>query len=223
MNTWHIAPTEDDAVGIAATAREIMAVVSGFRAALDRVDRIEPIWELSEKPSSVGRSVIQVRVTPEFFADFFNSSTGYRGMFRRGPRIGNATNAALVDVVRSRLSTALADTVDALLVRGGMQQPELDGRRAIPRSTFMRSLDPSLAKLWYCTAEVHASGGIRILPSGIESGAIDVGLPDKWAAIRLDDGDCIIEMKGAFVGSCGLFQIKDPEERARVLSTKGQA
>ena len=222
MNTWDVAPTEDDAVGIAAAAREIMALVSGFRAALDRVDCIEPIWELSENLPSVGRSVVQVRVTPEFFADFFNSSTGYRGMFRRGPRIGNATNAALVDVVRSTLSTVLADTVDACLVRGGTQL-ELIGRTGIPRSTFLRSFDPSLAKLWYCTAEVSASDGIRFLPFGIESGAIDLGLSEKWAAIRLDDGDCIIEVKGAFVWSCGLFQIKDPEVRARDLSMKGEA
>ena len=222
MSTWDIAPTEDDAVGIAAAASEIMALASGFRAALDRVDRIEPIWELSEQLPTVGRSVIQVRVTPEFFADFFNSASGYRGMFRRGPRTGSATNAALVDVHRSTLSTVLADTVDACLVRGGTQL-ELMGRTAIPRSTFLRSFDPSLAKLWYCTAEVSASDGIRFLPFGIESGAIDVGLTEKWAAIRQGKIDCFIEAKGAFIAPYGLFQFKDPEVRAQELSVKGQA
>jgi hypothetical protein len=222
MNTWDIVPAEDGAVGIAAAAREALALVSRFRAALNGLDRVQPIWELSEMLPSAGRSVIQVRVTPAFFADFFNSSSGYRGMFRRGPRVGSATNAALVDAVQSMLSTVLSETVDAHLVAGGMSRFEWIGRKEIPRSTFLRSLDPSLAKVWYSTTEVCASGEIRQLPSGIEGG-IDVGLLHEWAEIRQDKENCVIEVKGAFVGSCGLFQTKDPEERARELSAKGQA
>lgn len=87
----------------------------------------------------------------------------------------------------------------------------------------MRSLDPSLTKVWYSTAEIVPKGEIRLLPTGVSNQKIDVGLPDNWAEIFQNRHDCIVEVKGAFVGSCGLFQIKDPELRARTLSNKGEA
>ena len=220
MNTWDIATTTDSVLGIADVAREISALVSRFCAVLERAGTIEPIWELSKGFPSVGRSVVQVRVSPELFETFFNSSIGYRAMFRRGPRIGSATNAALVNAVQSTLLTALPETVDAHLTKVG---PEWIGRTAIPRATFLRSLDPSLAKVWYSTAQIGSKGGIRPLPFGVSDGKIDVGLPDHWAEIRQDAQDCIIEVKGAFVGSCGLFQFKDPELRAHTLWSRGEA
>jgi hypothetical protein len=88
---------------------------------------------------------------------------------------------------------------------------------------ILRSLDPSLAKVWYSTSEIGPTGEIRLLSTGMSDRKIDVGLPNHWVEICQDSNDCIIEVKGAFVGSCGLFQIKDPELRARTLSNKGEA
>lgn len=223
MNTWDITTTADEFFGIADVAREVSALVSNLCAALEQVVGIQPIWELSDQLPSVGRSLVQVRVTPELFETFFNSPIGYRAMFRRGPRTGSATNAALVDAVQSRLLAVLPETVDAHLIRNGSDGPERIGRTAIPRATFLRSLDPSLAKVWYSTAEVGLNGEIRRLPFGLSDAKIDVGLSYQWTEIRQDAQDCIIEVKGAFVGSCGLFQGKDPELRARTLWMKGQA
>ena len=186
MNTWDIATAADDVIGIADAALQISALVSRMRTALEQAGSIEPIWELTERLPSVGRSVVQVRVSPELFETFFNSSTGYRAMFRRGPRIGCATNAALIDAVQSTLSTSLPEAVDAHLIKAGSDRPECIGRTAIPRSTFLRSLDPSLAKVWYSTAEVGAKGAVRLLPSGVSGGKIDVGHPYHWAEIRQD-------------------------------------
>jgi hypothetical protein len=45
----------------------------------------------------------------------------------------------------------------------------------------------------------------------------------KWKRIEQDPGDSIIEIKGAFVGACGLFQLKDPEVRATGLWRTGGA
>jgi hypothetical protein len=220
MNTWGITTSADEVLGITDVAPAISALVSRLCVALGQVDPVEPIWELSERFASVGRSVVQVRVSQELFETFFNSSNGYRAMYRRGPRIGNATNAALVAAVQSMLSTSLSETVDAHVIKVG---PEWVGHTAIQRSTFLRSLDPSLAKVWYSTAEIRPTGEIRLLPTGISDRKIDVGLACHWAEIRQDASDCIIEVKGAFVGSCGLFQHKDPELRARTLSSKGEA
>ncbi len=220
MNTWAITTSPDEILGIAAVAREISALVSGLNAALEQAKAIEPIWELSDQFPLVGRAVVQVPVEAEFFATFFNSSAGYRAMFRRGPLIGNATNAALVSTVRSALMLSLADTANAHVIRTG---PEWIRREAISRATLVRSLDPSLAKVWYSTAEIRPKGEIRLLPTGVSDRKINVGLPHHWVEIYQDSDDCIIEVKGAFVGSCGLFQIKDPELRARTLSSKGEA
>ena len=214
---------DDDVRGIADVADEISTLVSSLRVALEQVGGINPIWELSDRVPSVGRSVVQIRVSAEFFEAFFNSSTGYRAMFRRGRRIGSLANSALVDAVQSMLVPSLPDMVDAHLIKGGLNGPEWAGCTAIPRSTFLRSLDPSLAKVWYSTAEVRSNGQIRGLPFGVSDEKIDVGLSYQWAEVRQDAEDCIIEVKGAFVGSCGLFQIKDPELLARTLSEKGEA
>lgn len=223
MNTWDIRTTADDVFGIADVAYKVSALVSSLCAALEQLRGIEPIWELSDQLPSVGRSVVQVPVTPELFETFFNSSIGYRAMFRRGPRIGSATNAALVDAVRSRLLASLPETVDAYLIKGGSDGPERIGHTALSRETFLRSLDPSLAKVWYSTAEIGLNGEIRRLPFGVSDGKIDVGLSSHWTEIHQDAQDCIIEVKGAFVGTWGLFQFKDPELRARTLWMKGEA
>jgi hypothetical protein len=223
MSAWNIQTAADEIRGIADVADEISTLVSSLCTALEHVGGIDPIWELSEQFPSVGRSVVQIGVGPRLFESFFNSSTGYRAMFRRGRRIGSLTNAALVDAMQSKLLAALPEMVDAHLIKPGLNGPEWIGRKAIPRPTFLRSLDPSLAKVWYSTTEIRSHGEIRPLPFGVSDEKIDVGLPHQWAAIRQDAEDCIIEVKGAFVGSCGLFQIKDPESRARTLSEKGEA
>jgi hypothetical protein len=222
MDTWHIATTRDDAFGIAAAAQEIASLASGLHSALELAGRRVPVRELCDNSQSVGRAVVQTRVRPEFFEQFFNSCRGYRAMFRRGRRIGGAANAALIDIVLSHLSHHLPESVETLLVRKVGDTLQLAGRATIDRSTFLRSLDPSLAKVWYATEEI-SSKDIRWLSSGLSESKIDVGLEHTWTKIQQDPGDCIIEVKGAFVGSCGLFQVKDPEVRATGLSTTGGA
>jgi len=220
MNRWGITTSADEVIGIAENAVAISALVSQVSLALKDAESIEPIWETSDKSASVGRAVLQFRVRSDLFEAFFNSSTGYRAMYRRGPRIGSATNAALVASVNELLSGTLAETMAVHVVEFG---PKWKGRTTVSRSGFLRSLDPSLAKLWYSTAEVRSTGEIRLLPTGMSDGKIDVGLAYDWAEIRQNPDDCILEAKGAFIGPDGLFQHKDPELRAHTLFRKGQA
>lgn len=220
MNTWSVTTSADEVAGIAENAAAISALVSDVSQAFKDAEPVNPIWEVSEKCPSVGRSVVQFRVSPELFEAFFNSSIGYRAMFRRGPRIGSASNAALVASVKELLSGSLPETVTAHLIEFG---PKWNGRTPVAKAEFLRSLDPSLAKLWYSTAEVRPDGAIRFMPTGVSDGKINVGLAHDWAEIHQDPEDCILEAKGAFVGPCGLFQLKDPELRARTLFSKGQA
>jgi hypothetical protein len=222
MDTWDITPTTNDVFGIAEAAAEISALASGLRSALELADSSVFVWELREDSQSVGRAVVQVRVRLEFFEEFFNSSRGYRAMFRRGRRIGSAANAALIDTILLTLGHRLPESVDALLVTKIENALQIAGRTTVDRSKFLRSLDPSLAKVWYATAEI-SSQNIRWLSSGVFERKIDVGLENMWKKIQQDPGDCIIEIKGAFVAPCGLFQAKDPEVRATGLWTTGSA
>jgi hypothetical protein len=222
VDTWHIETTRDDVFGIARVAEEISSLVTQLRSALEVVERRTIVWELWDTSQSVGRAVVQLRVDADIFEQFFNSSDGYRAMFRRGRRIGSAANATLIDVAISVLGGTLPESIDALLVRKTGDSLQLAGRQHIVRPTFLRSLDPSLAKVWYATEEI-SSKEIRWLSSGVSNGKIDVGLEHSWSKIQQDPGNHVIELKGAFVGSCGLFQVKDPESRASGLSTRGAA
>jgi len=220
MNSWTITTSADEVVGIAENAIAISALVSRVSLALREAEPLNPIWELSDTSASVGRAVVQFRVGSDLFDAFFNSSIVYRAMFRRGPRIGSATNAAIIASVKELLSSTLPETVTAQLIEFG---PRWKGSTTVPKSEFLRSLDPNLAKIWYSTAEVRSSGEIRAMPTGVSDGKINVGLAYDWAEIRQNPDDCVLEAKGAFVAQYGLFQHKDPELRARTLFSKGQA
>jgi hypothetical protein len=222
MDTWHIVTTRDDAFGIADVAEEISSLATALRSALETSDKSIPVWELWSDSSSVGRATIQVPVSSPLFDQFFNSSKGYRAMFRLGRRVGSAANAVLIDMVISFLSGTLPESIDVLVVKKAGNALHLAGRQNILRSVFLRSLDPSLAKVWYASQEISADN-IRWLSSGVSDTKIDVGLEYAWKRIHQDPGDCVIEVKGAFVGSSGLFQVKDPELRAAGLSTTGAA
>ncbi|MEW6690201.1 MAG: hypothetical protein AB1452_14045 [Pseudomonadota bacterium] len=223
MDTWNIAAARDDALGIADVVEEISSLATELISALEIGNRSVPVWELWHESPSVGRATVQIPVTVEFFERFFNSPNGYRAMFRRGRRVGSAANAALIDPLVSLLGRTLPESIDAVLVKKVGDVLNIAGRQGISRSTFLRSLDPSLAKVWYATQEI-SSESIRWLSSGVSGNSkIDVGLEYAWNKIEQGPGDCLIEVKGAFVGSCGLFQVKDPELRATGLSTTGAA
>ena len=219
-NTWAIETCADETIGVAENAAAISALASRVSLALKQAKSLEPIWEIADESPAVGRAAVQFRVDPDLFHSFFNSATGYRAMFRRGHRVGTFTNALLVAWLNDVLAGSLPEAVTAHLVQRG---PKWRGRTKIKRSDFLRSLDPSLAKIWYCTAEIRSNGDIRQLPTGASDARINVGLAYEWMEIRQRAEDCLLELKGAFVGAEGLYQIKDPELRARTLCSKGEA
>jgi hypothetical protein len=223
LSSWNIGPESDEVRCIAEVADPISKLAYRCCEALRTQTNLLPIWELSRSEPSIGRSVVQILVSEEFFDFFFNSPIGYRAMFRRGPRAGSVANAMIVSATRDVLSRTLSDLVETHVITLGDDEPEYVGRQVLGRSAFVRSLDPSLAKVWYSTAEIGERGTVRSLPFGVSAAKIDVGLPNHWAAIHQDAANCLLEVKGAFLGPCGLFQHKDPELRARTLSERGEA
>jgi len=223
LTSWNLEPAAYEISSIAQVAADISKFASRCGDALQTGDAPVAVWELSQCLPSIGRAVVQIHVGAEMFHEFFNSSAGYRAMFRLGPRVGCAANATIVCSVRDALSGKLPNSLHAHVIALGDDGPRHAGRQVLDRATFLRSLDPSLAKVWYSTAVVGADGSIRRLPFGVSEDKIDVGLPNPWAAICQSPADCVLELNGAFVGPCGLFQGKDPEQRARTLAARGEA
>lgn len=220
MLEWTISSVRDDSLGLTNVAEEIASLVSSMCTAFQQSACIEPIWELFTCDESVGRVVVQFPVSAELFDSFFNGHFGYRGFFRQGPWTGTVVNSLIISEIKSALAPKLSETVQAHVLKAG---PRLDGKVTLERSTLLRSLDPNLAKVWYSTAVVTSAGELRLLPSGVSAEKINVGLREPWMKIIQEPGDCVIEVKGAFVGMNGLFQVKDPEKRARSLSEHGEA
>jgi len=221
MNDWNIGEVQDNIDGLALVSRDIVNLVSSLCAEFEEAKYFLPVWELSKDNDSVGRSVVQFHVSPKLFNTFFNSNVGYRAMFRRGPWIGSSVNAAIVAGIKTIVSQKLSRSVNARVLKWGAK---MDKQITLDSSQFLRSLDFCLSKVWYCTAEVVPKGKPRKLPSGVSNGEkINVGLQYPWKKIEQGSDDCIIEIKGAFLGERGLFQIKDPELRARRLSESGEA
>lgn len=217
---WPIHDVEDSAAGLAQMASSIDSLVSSLGAAFEAVQRFEPVWELLEADETVGRSVLQFRVDAELFDLIFNAPLGYRGMYRLGPWIGASVNGLIVAELKAAAAARIPRVLKAHILRSG---PSLAGRKDIDSTTYLRSLDPSLSKVWYCTAAICFDGHLRLLPSGVSEQRLEVGRSYPWAVLTQSPADCIIEVKGGFVGSHGLFQVKDPEYRAHTLSVRGEA
>lgn len=223
MISWNLDLAPNGVDSIAEVAGAISELAGRCCNSLPTGKALVPIWELSACLPSAGRSVIQMRPSAEFFDAFFNSSVGYRAMFRRGPRVGCAANAMIVEAIQSALSKVLSKSIQVHMIKPNDDGLEHAGHQEMDSSNFLRSLDPSLSKVWYATAEIGEDCNIRSLPFGVSTDKIDVGLPNHWAAIYQDAEDCVLEVKGAFVGPCGLFQVKDPQQRAKTLSESGEA
>ena len=220
MNDWNIGEVQDNIDGLALVSRDIVNLVSSLCAEFEESEYIL-VWELLEDNDSVGRSVVQFHVSSPLFYTFFNLDVGYRAMFRRGPWIGSSVNSAIVVGIKTILSKKLSNSVNAYVLKWGSDRAT---RKTLDSSQFLRSLDFCLSKVWYCTVEIDHEGKLQNLPTGVSGkNKIKVGLEDPWKKIEQDTRDCIIEIKGAFLGERGLFQIKDPELRARKLSEKGEA
>ncbi len=220
MLNWNINPVRDDSLGLADVAGEIASLVSSVCSEYKKCALFEPIWEVFTNDESIGRAVVQFTVGAELFDLFFNHPLGYRGFFRRGPWMGTAVNSLIICEIKLALATKISDQVQAHVLKCG---PTVHGEVRLERSTFLRSLDPSLSKVWYSTAAVTSTGELCRLPSGVSAERIDVGLQETWMKIAQESSECVIEVKGAFVGKSGLFQVKDPEIRARTLSERGEA
>lgn len=210
----------DDASGFCQVSDRINAVVESVRSAYIAAPNRQLLWEALRDDESIGRAVVQFSVDATVFEVLFNSESGYRGLYRSGAWIGACANSLIIESLKTLLTDNLSNPISAWHLKWG---PAVTGRVSIDQPTFIKSLDPNLSKLWYSTAIVSDDGALRTISSGVSDRLIDASREYPWKAIEQDPSDCFLEMKGAFAGPFGLFQLKSPAVRSFDLASKGEA
>ncbi len=177
-------------------------------------------WEQACGNPENHRAVIQFPVTEYLFDWFFNARTGYRAHYRAETACGLELNAELIDRARQMLNTSLSDTVKARLLNAKFEDC---GTVEIQKTNYLKSLDVYLSKIWFCTKLITGDGGVNFLPLGITGPKLLVGNEEPWSAPYRESKDSWLDMKGAFLGDTGPYQPKDPQYRAEVLHSTGEA
>jgi hypothetical protein len=167
------------------------------------------------------RAVVQFPIEGQLFDWFFNAHTGYRAQFRYGCENGSAENARLVTILRDEFEGCMQGQVSARCL-----SPSFDdlGPMAATVQDILVSLDPLLSKLWFCERLIGPDGGVKdlhVFRTGPKL-VFDNGC-EPWSSLYADESNAWIDLKGAFVGDGGLYQLKDPAIRAQGLQARGTA
>jgi hypothetical protein len=166
------------------------------------------------------RAVLQFAVAQQLFDCFFNAHTGYRGQFRLGWANGLARNEALIEQLRVPLASAATLGIAARRLSSTFEDR---GPEPTSITRVLESLDPYLSKVWFCKRLLHHDGQVTALRVELSGPRLPFDDYDSWASVIADEGDCWLDVKGAFLGSSGLYQLKDPAKRAKDMQRDGTA
>lgn len=171
-------------------------------------------WEFRAADRAQHRAVVQFRIDPTLFDIFFNARSGYRAHFRAHPQLGHDLNASIIRVLRDVLATKLPAKIDLPEVDVGLT-PHCN--LLVSRDEFLMTLDPALAKLWFSATPIGDAQERAIAASGPK---IRVGA-GEFASLYMEDA--WLDLKGAFLTETGLYQPKNPADRAEKLHQTGEA
>jgi hypothetical protein len=165
------------------------------------------------------RPVIQFPIGQQLFDWFFNAHSGYRAQFRSGWQIGHSYNAELVAALRMDLG-ALQERLTSRLLSSSFNDI---GPRLVGSGEVIRPMEPDLSKVWFCKQLIGQDGVVTDLRIDFAGPRLIFDEYDSWAAPVADDKNAWLELKGAFVGDVGFYQLKDPIDRAKGLQRLGSA
>jgi hypothetical protein len=177
-------------------------------------------FDESSRDSSELRAVVQFPIGRDLFDYFFNGHTGYRAQFRIGRESGTGQNAALVSQLASELTRSVAGPVNAR--RLSHEFSDKGPLTATPDKLAL-SLEPHLSKVWLCDKLIGKDGGVQTLFVSRSGSELTFPDSDPWKSLYAEDADGWLDMKGAFVGHAGKYQLKSPSERAANLEKCGSA
>jgi hypothetical protein len=165
------------------------------------------------------RAVVQFSIGADVFDWFFNGRTGYRAHFRAHHMHGIVFNSQIIDAFRARL----AKLPDVISGRELDIEFEDHGPARLPRTFLLESLVTYLSKVWFCAKRIRPCGGMELLPIGL--GGVPKLILDgdvRWGAPSPDDDSAWLNVKGAFLGKNGPYQLKDPVCRAKHIQATGE-
>jgi hypothetical protein len=166
------------------------------------------------------RGVFQFPLGLQLFDVFFNALTGYRAQFRIGMSNGSEKNADLIRELHGELERV--GTTPVTIHR-------LDSRfiyKASHRGTIAeiaRTLDPSLSKVWACEKLIGVCGEVDDLFVSRTGPKLLFTDSESWSSLYPESGEGWLDVKGAFLGEGGPYQLKSPEFRAAGLEQRGAA
>ncbi|SDX63376.1 hypothetical protein SAMN04515617_105159 [Collimonas sp. OK242] len=166
------------------------------------------------------RAVVQFSVGVGLFDWFFNARTGYRAHFRGDYKFGLEFEKRIIIALRLRLNAKLLDVVFGRELNENFED---EGEAQIPKHFLIDSLTPNLAKVWFCTRRIKLGGGIERLPTGVVGPRILLDHDKLWAAPCREHDTAWLDIKGAFLGKAGPYQLKGPICRAKKLHDEGEA
>jgi hypothetical protein len=177
-------------------------------------------FDESSRDSGELRAVVQFPIGRELFDYFFNGHTGYRAQFRIGRENGTAQNAVLVSKLASELSRFVTGPLSARRLSHEFSDM---GPLTAAADELALSLEPHLSKVWLCDKLIGKGDGVQ--PLFVSRSGPELTFPDSdpWKSLYAEDADGWLDMKGAFVGHAGQYQLKSPNERAANLEKRGSA
>jgi hypothetical protein len=166
------------------------------------------------------RVVVQFAVGSHLIDWFANARTGYRAHFWAHWACGLGFNSRLVSCLREDLGNLLQTVTSGWHVTG-----EFDNavQADISRTFVTSSLTPELSKIWLCSKRICRQGGVEPLALGLGGPKLLLNDDSGWQAPFPKPGSAWLDVKGAFLGPTGPYQIKDPISRAKLLQRCGEA
>jgi hypothetical protein len=198
-------------------------LVHAVRRALSdalRANNVRFVMDESGRDPRDLRGVVQFPVGRPLFDWLFNAQTGYRGQFRIGRENGLAKNADLIRELRAELELSNATVV---VIHRLTSDFKYKGSQPGTIGEVGATLDAAFSKVWICEKLITQSGTIQDLFVSRTGPKLLFAESDSWSSLYPEDGGGWLDVKGAFIGSTGPYQLKPPEERAAELEERGTA
>ena len=205
VNRLEEAPSPDIIKNLLDEAFEILLKENKVNLGLEKVDNNDNDYRL----------VLQFQIDSTLFDWIFNGRTGYRAHLASDYATGLQFNLELLNIFSKHLQKMLPESVKIKRINREYEQiDETD----IDKSKLIISLDGYWGKVCLCTKLIEENN--RQLPSGTTGPKLVVN-DKEWYDIHPDDGLTWIEIKGAFLGKDGPYQVKFPEERIDKMKENG--
>jgi hypothetical protein len=163
---------------------------------------------------------VQFPISPVLFDRFFNSRVGYRAQFRGHYGCGLAFNDHVINALRVCLDSELPAIVSVWELTGDFS---VCGSTEVPKRFVTDSLVDYWSKVWFCTKRISPNGAVEEIRPWLSGPRIVLNGGSNWSAPYAGADTSWLDVKGAFLGKDGPYQVKNPLSRSKELQNRGTA